>query len=128
MTHYDFVEEVCRCGIEAARDDYADKPSHLEGALAGFDECRGKTVEQLLRLYEHANHDTQEAMILSRESEEPIDTYWRLRCRALEIEWVLNCLSAALRQPFLGHLPTVRGAMQAARILGVQETPDAPPA
>lgn len=45
-------------------------------------------------------------------------------CFQMEVEWVLNCLSAADidRTPLLSHLPTARGVMKAAEVLGVRDS------
>jgi hypothetical protein len=53
----------------------------------------------------------------------PDPRYWFWRCRALEIQWVVNVLSNILVAN--GALPigdmTVRGRMKAAEMLGVAE-------
>jgi len=116
-----FLIEVIDGGMEAAGKDYAgDSPSRTrkrEGAIKGFEECRGKTPEELAALLTSSNARTQEAY---REQD---DDYWYWRCRALEIEWVCNVVSAMLqnegRRPLAAHLPTARGVMRAAEIVGV---------
>jgi hypothetical protein len=51
---------------------------------------------------------------------EALKGYWSQRYKALQIEWVLNVLSVGLKQPLLAHLPTARGAMKYAEIVGVR--------
>jgi len=104
-------------GIAAARVDYAKDPVRLAGALEGFDACRGKTPEDLTKLLVKSNRRASRAM---DRKDDTLDDYWKARCFALEVEWVCNCVSAATRVPIAGHLPTCRGAMKAAEVLGVE--------
>lgn len=108
-----FLTRIIDDGIAAARADYANKPEKRDGAVYGFELCRGKAPSEILALYTHAQHE----VMLARERRG--DDFWRYRCCEAEIEWVLNCLSAALQVSLLAWLPTARGFMKAAEVLGV---------
>src|SRR5260370_9713274 len=104
-------------GIEAARLDYAKPRDTLkrEGAIAGFEECRGKEPAAIAALLDEANERTWQAY---REQDL---RYWFWRCRAAEIEWVANVLSNILDAqglPPIGMM-TARGRLKAAEIIGV---------
>lgn len=108
-----FLDRIIDDGIKAAAADYAEGPK-LDGSIAGFEACRGKTPEQLMDLWSEAGRAT----IHEHMKPGDIDTYWYWNCYQLEVEWVLNCLSAAMGRPLLGYLPTARGAIKAAEVLG----------
>ena len=113
-----FLEEVIHDGMIAARSDYDPdkKASELEGSLQGFEACKGKTPEEIYELYLGANKQSLNAYREEIERGE----YWRIRCRALEIEWVLNVVSA-LRHLFLEPplIPvTARGMVKAIEVRG----------
>ena len=110
-----FLSRIIDDGIAAAKVSYVHKPLHLEGAIDGFTSCRGKTASELRALLDAANKEALAAR--TRYGEQ----YWFYRCRALEIEWVCNCLSAALHNQGLPVIlpPTARGYMKAASVLGV---------
>lgn len=122
MRMIDFIHAVCDAGIEEVQREYArpDQQRKRDGALAGFAEARAVTdVEQLTDLWQAAQ---ERAYALMRD--EPngnINIYWRERYHALQLEWVMNCVSAVLRNegkpPLAAHLPTGRAMMQADRIL-----------
>ncbi len=112
MTSYqDLLARVIGDGIEAARVDYRPGPE-LDGSVAGFEACRGRTPEQLAALL-------QEARLEARRGQ--AGDYWFWRCRELEVEWVCNVVSAALLNQGLPVIvtPTARGVFKAAEILGV---------
>lgn len=119
MNMFQFIEEAIKDGIGAAKADYVrpEEKRHLEGSLQGFEDCKGKTPTELSRLLFEAEKKASEVMF----SKDPSD-YWYYRCRALEIEWVCNCVSAVLanegKAALTGYLPTCRGVMKAAEILG----------
>lgn len=115
---FEFIETVVERGIEAVRQDYAKDPDRLEGAIAGFESCRGKSVDEILAAYKDANEEANRIHMTGE-----IDGYWGACCKALEIEWTLNCLSAALRTSLLSWLPTARAVMLAGEILGVAPAP-----
>ena len=123
LPYVDFLDRVLADGIEAAKADYANDLVKLQGAWEGFAQCRNKTPAEILALWEQAHREAETAAL-----NRAVD-YWRLRCRAGEIEFTLNVLSAALCVPLLAWLPTARGVLCAARILGVGgegETADGP--
>lgn len=115
------IDRICADGIEAVRADYVrpDQADKLKGAIEGFELCQGITsAEHLLEALDKANARAQEAFEAS--------DYWRWRCRAAEIDWVCNVVSAAMvanGMKSLGSIwPTCRGMMKAAEILGVKES------
>lgn len=104
-------------GIEAARLDYAAPRDRLKraGAIAGFTACRGQAPDQLHTLLAEAERAAAQALAQRRAD------YWYWRCLAAEIGWVANVVSAILithGQPGV-VVPTARGMLQAASILGV---------
>lgn len=112
-----FLTRVINEGIEGARVSYtsqAQKPK-LDGSIAGFEACRGKSVSELKLLLEASQTASEDA----RRGKER--NYWWYRCYESEVEWVCNCVSAALmnsgQPPIIP--PTARGLMKAASILGV---------
>jgi hypothetical protein len=118
VQHQEFLTRIIDDGIAAAREDYADSPAKLEGAVAGFEACRNLSPLELISVLEFGALETQKAF-----REESPD-YWRIRCFELEVEWVCNCVSAALVNndtPSLRHdFPTARAMRKAASVLGVQ--------
>lgn len=119
MTMQQFLDRVIDDGIAAAKADYTreDQAEKLRGSIDGFELCRGLNPLQLRDVFTAANQDADRRML------ERAPDYWYWRCRALEVEWVCNVVSAALQnqgvEAICGHLPTVRGVMKAADILGV---------
>ena len=112
-----FLEEIIHDGMIAARSDYdPDKEaSELEGALQGFEACKGKTPEEIYELYLEAEKQGRDAYITILRGE-----HSRIRCKALEIGWVLNVVSA-LRHLFFEPpliIFTARGMMKAAKVMG----------
>lgn len=116
MNYGDFIARVISDGLEAARADYADKPLHREGSVRGFEECLGLLPGDIGELLIEANDRCTQA---HRDS---ADDYWYWRCRAAEIEWVANVVSAANMNSDLPVIvtPTMRGVMKAAELLGVK--------
>jgi hypothetical protein len=121
VDYHQFLERVIEEGIEAAKADYVkpEQKPHLEGSIDGFESCRGKTPEELRELFSISKHDQGEAYW---KYQEDLDSYWRVNCRGLEIEWVCNVVSAMLLNqgaaPII-EMVTARGVMKAAEILGV---------
>lgn len=117
MTYDEFLVRVIDEGIAAARRDYADDAPRREGAVAGFEACRGRQPAELGALLIQA--ESQAGRAHWGESSE---RYWYLRCFALEVEWVCNVVSAILvnegRDPIVP--PTCRGVRRAAKIAGVE--------
>jgi hypothetical protein len=117
VQHSEFLARIIDDGIEAAQKDYADSPDKLTGAVAGFEACRGMSPLELISVLEFAALEVQQAF------KDKSEDYWRIRCFQLEVEWVCNCVSAALVNNDVGPLrqdfPTNRGMQKAASILGV---------
>ncbi len=116
MEYGAFLARIINDGIAAASEDYKDDEEKREGAVGGFLACRGLQPGELAELLREANQAASTAMM------EDSPRYWRLRCYALEVEWVCNCVSAVLmneKQPVIVQ-PTCRGVMKAAEILGVR--------
>lgn len=113
MTYTQFLEHVINQGIEGARSDYKDErdEQRLDGSVAGFEACRGKAIDELLMEYTKANSLAQEAF------NNQVDNYWWFQCYKLEVEWVLNCVSAFIGKPLLSWLPTANAVTQTARIV-----------
>jgi len=111
-----FLDRIIDDGIIAATADYNDAKdkSRLSGSIKGFEACRDKTTDQLIAAWREANESLRSKM-----DADNLDDYWYWNCYQMEIEWVLNCLSVAINKPLLGHLPTARGVMKAAEVLGV---------
>ena len=119
MNLNDCLNWIIDDGIEAARADYTrpDQGLWLEGSIAGFEECRGKTPPEIADLILAARLRADQAM---RDEDA---RYWYWRCRSLEIEWVANVLSNIMMAqgwPAIG-IATYRGLMKAAEIIGVSE-------
>jgi hypothetical protein len=118
MTLNDALNAIIDDGIEAARLDYAKPRDTLkrEGAIAGFEECRGRQPDEIAALLAEANDRA------FRAREDDPDRYWYWRCRAAEIEWVVNVLSNILHAqglPPIGTM-TVCGRLKAVQIVGVK--------
>ena len=119
-TYWGLLNATIDGGIAAARADYVrpDQADKLRGSVAGFEACREKDRYELVALWSDAgakaNQCNGNATIYG-------EGYWYWRCYQLEVEWVLNVLSAALRCSMLSHLPTARGVMRAAEIVGVAD-------
>lgn len=117
MPYADFLNAIVDDGIESCREAYAGPrdADKREGAVRGFEECRGKDPGGLLALRAEADRTVHDKM-----SAQAPD-YWFWRYRALQVEWVLNVLSAAEyaqgREPYV--TPTARGLGKAVDILGV---------
>jgi hypothetical protein len=116
MRYEDFLATVIEQGIEAAMASYESDPPKRRGSVAGFRACEGKTPAQLDRLLKDARLATASAY----RDNVHVDEYWEMRCYEAEIQWVCNCVSAALANQDLPTIvtPTCRGAQKAAAILG----------
>lgn len=125
MNYTDFLNRVIDDGIQAARADYADpKDAHkLEGAVAGFEACRGLDPHLLTSLLVAARNK-REAIYREQagvdESEDALRAYWWQVCFEAEVEWVCNVVSVWLRHNGQDQIvaPTARGAAKALSILG----------
>lgn len=121
LTVGDLLARVVDDGIAAARADYAapGDAERLEGSVAGFEACRGRTPVQLAVLLDEVRRETRTAYAAGPDPAP--SRYWYWRCREAEVEWVCNVLSAVLANEGLPVLvpPTCRGVAKAAEIVGV---------
>lgn len=136
MPYLDFLNAIIDDGIEAARADYT-KPHQTnlrDGAIAGFEECRGLDIMAVEALALEAAKRARQAM------QDRAADHWYWRGRSAEIGWVRDVVTAV--QWVFGHAPQVRPsgralvkayeilggepfAIQAAEILaGMQEQTD----
>jgi len=126
MDYLKFLERVVNEGIEAAKADYTkpQQKSKLEGSIEGFEACRGKSPEEILKLLTDARLKTLQAFHDVHDEKVESDEYWKIRCRESEIEWTANCVSAVLANQGLPTIvpPTARGTLKAAEIVGVKES------
>jgi hypothetical protein len=133
VTYEDLLARVIADGIAEVREAYADPKDHhkRDGAIEGFEACRGKTPPELLELWAEAERQVQQlfrqslAQIVAGErNRSGAENYWKQRYKALQLEFVLNVVSVGLGQdglpPLLAHLPTARGAMKYAALVGVR--------
>lgn len=122
MTTYDqLLDRVIADGIAEVRTPYADPKDHhkRDGAIEGFEECRGKTPAELVALWTEVEKEC--AQLRAEDlGEDDLPNYWKSRYKALQVEFVLNVVSVGLGTPLLAHLPTYRGAMKYAEIVGVR--------
>lgn len=121
MDYDAFLTRIIDDGIEAAKHDY-NKPrdeKKLQGSIAGFEACRGKQPQEIVDLWTSAAKEAAIRMGSDDQEGHLHDSYWYWRCYGLEVEWVLNCLSVALKTSLLSHLPTARAVTKAAEVLGV---------
>lgn len=117
MDYNTFLNCTIDEGIKGATADYKDRKDkdHLEGSIAGFEACRNLSPDELRDMFKTA-HEYVDSAYRNR-----VDNYWYFRCYQLEIEWVLNVVSAMLmregKSPLLSHLPTANGMRQALLII-----------
>jgi len=124
MTYAQLLERLITDGIAEVRKAYADPEDHhkRDGAIEGFEACRGKIPSELVELWQAAERECQLMRGTERvNTPEALKGYWKQRYKALQVEWVLNVLSVGLKQPLLAHLPTARGVMKYAEVVGVRE-------
>lgn len=120
MDYYEFLNRIIDEGIAAATADYTDPSDkqRLEGSIAGFNACRNLLPEQLVELWTTSGADANYHI-------SNVDNYWYYRCFQMEVEWVINVVSAMLvnegQDPLLAWLPTANGMMKAASIIGIAE-------
>jgi hypothetical protein len=116
MNRNELINAVIDDGIEEIRHLYTRPDQRLkkEGGINGFEECRGKSNDELVALLTTARMATSKARL----REDP--NYWGVVMYERQIEWVLNVLSAAMLnqgdKPLIP--PTVRGFNKAGNILG----------
>ena len=117
MTYDALLDRIIADGVAACERDYAADTEKREGAVAGFEVCRGKAPAELARILKNARDRTFAARLSDKRA-----GYWRIRCFESEVEWVCNVVSAALQNQGLPTIvvPTARGYSAAAGILGVE--------
>lgn len=123
MTYDQLVDRLISDGIAEVRVAYADPKDHhkRDGAIEGFEACRGKTPADLVALWTAFEKECAEIRDdYHGGGEKSAEDYWKSRYKTLQVEWILNVLSVGLSTPLLGHLPTARGAMKYAEIVGVR--------
>lgn len=123
MTSYtDFLKRIIDDGVAAVHIDYKNSAEKRDGAVAGFEACRGKDPSELAVLLGEANLERQRAFHEQRSN------YWYYVCYHAEIEWTCNVVSSALWNQGLPLIitPTTRGYMKAAEILGVAGSVELP--
>lgn len=115
MLYKYFLDRIIDDGIKACRESYKDDTQKRDGAVAGFNACRGRSVFELRQQLDIARKAANAAFAVDKSN------YWYLRCFEAEVEWVCNVVSSALQNqgedPIV--IPTARGYMKAAEILGV---------
>jgi hypothetical protein len=120
MNFDEFITRVIDRGIKSVSADemITEHPKRLKGSLDGFEACRGKDPVQLALLYSDA-----ERKALALREVEDIEDYWQARYFAIQVEFVCNTASAVLMNQGLPVIipPTAKGAMNAAKIVGVSE-------
>ena len=128
-TTYDqLLDRIITDGIAEVCEAYADPKEHhkRDGAIEGFEACRGKAPADLVTLWTEAERSAtqiaRDRLEASSAQDEALD-YWKQRYKAMQIEWICNVVSVGLvnsgQSPLLGHLPTARGAMKYAAIVGI---------
>lgn len=122
MPYDQLLDRIIADGIAEVRAAYAEPKDHhkRDGAIEGFEACRGKTPAELVDLWQKAEDRAHRAHEIMREDHENIEASLKQRYKALQIEFVLNVISVGLHRPLLAHLPTYRGAMKYAEIVGVR--------
>lgn len=130
MTSYhQLLDRVITDGIAEVREAYVDPKDHhkRDGAIEGFEACRYKTATELVALWTEAERIAPQIADECRRHVRPDNDYWRHRYKILQIEFVCNVVSVGLTRkghaPLLSHLPTARGAMKYAEIVGVKPDP-----
>lgn len=126
MTIAEALDCIIDEGIEACRKDYADDEPKRTGSIEGFEACRGKVPSELAALLDCARAQQQRAFIEASEDRISTEEYWRIQCFCAEIEWTCSVISAILMNNGFPIIvtPTMRGAMQAAKIVGVKGKPE----
>ena len=124
MTYLEFLDRIISDGIAAALADYSGSdPLSLakrNGAVKGFEACKGRTPEEIGRLYARASLDA--ARLFGRDI--PESEYWESVCFQAEVEWVANCVSVLLANknvpPLASHLPTLRAFGKVIEVVGIK--------
>jgi hypothetical protein len=124
MDYLSAVNAIVDDGIEECRLVYTrpDQSLKRDGAIRGFEECRGLSPHEIAALLGRAKADREDA----RRREAPDYWYWRMR--EAQVEWVANVVSALLYNQGLPVIvpPTARGMLKAADVVGVAPEPRRP--
>ncbi len=128
MDYNSALNEIIEQGIEAAKSDYSksEEKHRLNGSIAGFEACRGLNPQQLKELHDNSRIKTWDSFNSANEGLIKSEDYWYVRCYEAEVEWVCNVISAILINQGLKPIiiPTARGFMQAALVVGVKGEED----
>jgi hypothetical protein len=123
MKFDDYLTRIINDGIASAKSDpnLRAHPQRLRGAIAGFEACRGKNLIELHKLLTEAHAATFDKYTHTQDEDANIEDYWEVVNRELQIEWVCNCVSAAVAAMGLQPIttPTARGYIKASEVLGV---------
>lgn len=126
MTYEQLLEHIISDGISEVRDAYDDPKDHhkRDGAIEGFEACRGKTPTEIVELWRIAEDQARQIMRANHaDTPNSLKDYWKQRYKASQLEWALNVISIGLvnngQPPLLTHLPTAHAAMKYAAIVGV---------
>lgn len=121
MTIAELLDQIIERGIAEVKVSYPAGTSKHDGAIVGFESCRGKTGHELVALWQAFEKRAYEGLGTDNAREH---NYWYNRYAALQIEWTMNVLSVGLtlagHPPLAAHLPTMRAAQEYSRIVGVQ--------
>jgi hypothetical protein len=126
MEYLAALDAVIRRGIEGCKKTYKDQPHKLEGSIQGFESCRNKTPDELFKLLDEAQRNTEDARRRANEGKLTTPEFWKIRHVELQIEWTCNNMAvflveAGLRSPFPRHVgPTAFAYRNMATILGVR--------
>jgi hypothetical protein len=131
MTYDQLLDRIISDGIAEVRVAYAAPEDHhkRDGAISGFEACRGKTPPELVALWTAAEEEARQLRAACQKGRDLGDRrdsqdYWRSRYRALQIEFVCNVVSVGLanngQPPLLAHQPTLRGVLKYAKIVGTR--------
>ena len=113
------IDDACtEIPMAYPRPDQRDK---RDGGIAGAQSCRGMEDAALLTHLDAATKRSRDAM--ARRATD----YWWHRMFEIQVEWVLNVLSAAAWAHGMppAMTPTARGLAKAAEVLGVASPDDA---
>jgi hypothetical protein len=99
-THEYFLQTLVDDGIAAVTRNYADCPHKLEGSIAGFEACRGKSPGQPRELLTDCEAMDERLMKTALKdadlARDRLHDFWRLRCLIQEVRYLCNVVSAAL--------------------------------
>jgi hypothetical protein len=126
-THEQLLDRLISDGIAEVRAAYAAPADHhlRDGAVSGFEACRGKTPLELVALWTTTREENHQIRTACQRHQRDSQDYWQSRYKEFQIEFVCNVISAGLinngQVPLLAHLPTIRGARKYAEIVGTHK-------